>query len=80
MNIYQTAKYIAIENNEWRKHPNIKRNGQEIALVEGLEGEWIPKEDRNKKPGKEKNEVIKFNACVIRIEKNNNKKIVEELI
>ena len=80
MNIYQTAKDIAIENNQWRKHPNIKRNGQEIALVEGLEGEWIQKEDRNKKPGKEKNEVIKFNACVIRIEKNNNKKIVEELI
>lgn len=79
MNIYQTAKNEAIEKDIWKKHPNEKRKGQEIALVTDLEGEWIPEKDKTKKPGKEKNPEIKFNACVIRIEKDQNKNLVKEL-
>lgn len=41
MNIYQTAKKEAIENNKWTKHPNINREGQEVTLVTDMEGEWI---------------------------------------
>ena len=80
MNIYQTAKKEAIEKDIWVKHPNPNREEQEIALVKDLEGEWIVEEDKNKKPGREKNEAIKFNACVIRIEKKHNKEIVKELV
>lgn len=80
MNIYQTAKKEAIEKNIWVKHPNPNREEQEIALVKDLEGEWIVEEDKNKKPGREKNEAIKFNACVIRIEKKHNKEIAKELV
>ena len=67
MNIYQTAKKEAIEKDIWVKHPNPNREEQEIALVKDLEGEWIVEEDKKKKLGREKNEAIKFNACVIRI-------------
>jgi hypothetical protein len=79
MNIYQIAKEEAIKQNIWKEHPNSKRKGQEIALVTDLEGEWILEKDKNKKPGKEKNKEVNFNACVIRIEKTINKNIVDEL-
>ena len=80
MNIYKVAKEEAIKQGIWKKHPNPKRKGQEIALVKDLEGEWVLEEDRNKKPGREKNKEIKFNASVIRIEKTKNINIVDELI
>lgn len=81
MMIYDVAVDEAIRQNEWKKHPNSKRKGQEIALVTDLKGLWIYEIDKNKKPGKERNEEINFNACVIRISKKepDNKKIAEVL-
>ena len=69
MIIYNVAVNEAIKQNNWKKHPNPKRKVQEISLVRELKGLWIPKSDKNKKSGKENNEEINFNACVIRISK-----------
>ena len=35
MEISIEAKRIAIENNNWIKHPNPKRRGKDITLVSG---------------------------------------------
>lgn len=80
MNIYQIAKEEAIKAGQWREHPNIERTGQEIALVKNLKGEWIETKEKYKKPENIKDEEIDFNACVIRISKKNNEKIVKKLV
>ena len=49
MAIYTQAVEDAKKQNNWKKHPNSKREGQEIALVKDLKGIWIPEEDRYKK-------------------------------
>ena len=45
----KTEKEEAIKQGIWKKHPNPRRKGQEIALVKDLEGEWVLEEDRNKR-------------------------------
>lgn len=82
MNIYNRAIEVAKEKALWKTHPNPKRKGEEIAQVTDLKGEWIAESDKTKKPGKEKNEEIDFNACVIRIDKENqkNNKIIKSAI
>ena len=52
MEISIEAKRIAIENNNWIKHPNPKRRGQDITLVSGLERCWLSEKDRLKKTEK----------------------------
>lgn len=79
MEIYAKAVEEAKKQNKWKRHPNSKREGQEIAQVKDLKGLWIPKKDKIKKPGRETNEEINFNACVIRLLKSKNKKIAESL-
>ena len=80
MIIYQRAKEKAIEEKKWKKHPNKRRKGQEIALVNDLKGEWIIESDKTKKPSKEKNKEIDFNACVVRIAKKGNEKLINSLV
>ena len=79
MEISIEAKRIAIENNNWIKHPNPKRRGQDITLVSGLERCWLSEKDRLKKT--EKLELdYKINTCVIRFDKKKNKDIIEDEI
>ena len=81
MEIYQEAVNNAKLNNQWIKHPNSKRKGQEITIVSGLERTWLTDNEKNKKP---KNIKLgyKINACVIRLDKEKNKNILtdEEII
>lgn len=81
MEIYNAAKEEAISKNKWQKHPNSKRKGQEIVLVESLELFWLSDKDKTKKIDKVKLDY-KINACVIRFDKKLNKKILtdEEII
>ena len=81
MEIYKAAKEEAISKNEWKKHPNSKRKGQDIVLVENLELFWLTDNDKTKKIDKVKLEY-KINACVIRFDKKLNKKVLtdEEII
>ncbi len=81
MEIYLAAINAAKEKNEWNKHPNKKRKGQEITLIKDLEMFWLTKNDKNKKPGKLKIDY-KINATVIKFEKELNKEILndEEII
>lgn len=81
MEIYKVAKEEAISKNEWKKHPNSKRKGQDIVLVENLELFWLTDNDKTKKIDKVKLEY-KINACVIRFDKKLNKKVLtdEEII
>lgn len=77
MEIYQAAVSAAKTNNKWMKHPNSKRKGQDITLIEGMEMFWLSENDKNKKL-----ENIKLNyslnCCVIRIEKDKNKDILTD--
>lgn len=75
MDIYKESVKIAKEtsNDLWEKHPNSKREGQDILLVKDLKGTWISEKDRNKKPEKIMDNAIEFSACVVRIEKKNKK-------
>lgn len=81
MEIYQVAINAAKTNNEWIKHPNNKRKGQDITLIENMEMFWLSENDKNKKP-----ENIKLNyslnCCVIRFEKDKNKEVLtdEEIV
>lgn len=81
MEIYKAAKEEAISKNEWKKHPNSKRKGQDIVLVENLELFWLTDNDKIKKIDKVKLDY-KINACVIRFDKKLNKKVLtdEEII
>ncbi len=81
MEIYLAAVNMAKEKDEWNKHPNTKRKGQEITLIKDLEMFWLSKNDKSKKPEKLKLDY-KINATVIRFEKELNKKILsdEEII
>ena len=64
----------------WEKHPNSKRKGQEIILIDNLKGLWISENDRNKKPEKILKNAIDLSACVIKIEKDKNKELIEASI
>ena len=81
MEIYINAVEAAKQNNNWIKHPNSKRKGQEITLVKDLEYAWLSDKDKFKKPTKLKLDY-KINCCVIRLEKDKNKDILsdEEII
>lgn len=79
MEIYQEAIANAknLKNNEWQKHPNNKRKGQDICLIENLKGTWLEDMEKQKKPEKMMETALDFSACVVRIEKEKNKDIVE---
>lgn len=81
MEIYQAAVSSAKTNNDWTKHPNNKRKGQDITLVEGLEMFWLDERDKAKKPENLRLEYS-LNCCVIRFEKDKNKDVLtdEEII
>lgn len=55
MDIYKECVKIAKEtpNDKWEKHPNSKRKGQDILLVNNLKGIWITENDRKKKARKD---------------------------
>ena len=50
MEIYIEAVNDAKESNNWITHPNSKRKGQEILLVNSLERAWLTEQEKNKKP------------------------------
>ncbi len=77
MDIFKECVKLAKESNVWEKHPNSKRKGQEIVLIKGLKGLWISEKDRIKKPAKMLENAIDFSACVIRIEKDKNKDMID---
>lgn len=77
MEIYKEAINQAIQKNNWKKHPNSKRIGQDITLIEGLEMLWLSKNDRLKKPSK-LDLNYKINCCTIRIDKEKNKDILTD--
>lgn len=81
MEIYVNAVDAAKQNNNWIKHPNTKRKGQDITLVTGLEYAWMSEKDKLKKPSKLELDY-KINCCVIRFEKGKNKEVLsdEEII
>lgn len=81
MEIYEAAIKEAKETNNWVKHPNSKRKGQDIMLINDLETFWLSNTDKEKKPSK-LNFNYKINACVIRFEKEKNKDVLtdEEII
>ncbi len=77
MEIYKEAVDMAIQSNEWQKHPNLKRKGQVITLVTELQMCWLPESEKNKKP---QNIEIDYhiNCCVIRFEIDKNKDILTD--
>lgn len=81
MEIYDAAVKSAKDKNNWIKHPNLRRKGQDITLITDLESFWLSADDKNKKPSKLKLDY-KINACVIRLEKEQNKDILtdEEIV
>ena len=81
MEIYINAVEAVKQINNWTKHPNSKRKGQEIALVTDLERAWLSDNDKSKKPENLKIDY-KINCCVIRFDKEKNKEILtdEEMI
>ena len=62
---------------DWQEHPNSKRKGQSIALIKDLKGTWLDEKEKTKKPGKALETALDFSACIVRIEKDTNKDIVE---
>lgn len=77
MEIYQAAVSTAKLNNNWIKHPNSKRKGQNITLVKDMETFWLETKDKDKKPKNLKLEYS-LNCCVIRFEKEENKSILTD--
>lgn len=77
MEIYEAATNAAKTNNEWIRHPNNKRKGQDITLIENMEMFWLSDNDKKKKL-----ENIKLNyslnCCVIRFEKDKNKDVLTD--
>ena len=49
MEIYIEAVEQARSTNNWIKHPNNKRKGQDTTLVTDLESTWLLESDKNKK-------------------------------
>lgn len=77
MEIYEEAIDQAKQQNNWIKHPNSKRKGQDITLVTDLERSWLSEKDKLKKP--EKLDLnYKINCCVIRFEKETNKDVLTD--
>lgn len=56
MNIYETAVSIAKEQKKWQRHPNKKRETQQIAFVSDLGAYWESDDPKNDVP---------LNACVV---------------
>lgn len=81
MEIYINAIEAAKQNNNWIKHPNTKRKGQDITLISDMESAWLSTSDKSKKPENLKLDY-KINCCIIRFEKNKNKDVLtdEEII
>lgn len=79
MDIFLEAVRIAKQSNEneWKEHPNSKREGQKILLVKDLKGTWLDEKEKDKKPSKYMETALDFSACVIRIEKEKNKDIIK---
>lgn len=77
MEIYKEAVEQAKQKNSWKKHPNEKRKGQDIVLVEDLEMAWLSKNDKLKKPSNLELDY-KINCCVIRFDKEKNKDILTD--
>ena len=78
MDIYKVAVETAIDKNEWTKHPNEKRKGQNIAIVPNMEEYWIPEDEKVKKPENARKMGYGINCCVIRFDVNKNKEILED--
>lgn len=81
MEIYIEAVEQAKSAKNWVKHPNKKRKGQDITLVNDLQRAWLSETDKNKKIEK-LNLDYKINCCVIRFDKEKNKSVLsdEEII
>lgn len=77
MDIYTAAVEEAKSKNNWVKHPNRKRKGQDITLVKDLELCWLDDRDKNKKPKNIKLNY-KINAAVIRFEIDKNKAVLSD--
>lgn len=77
MEIYKAAVTAAVLSNEWIKHPNSKRIGQDIALVMNMEMFWLTDSDKNRKPENLKLDYS-LNCCVIRFEKDKNKELLSD--
>lgn len=77
MDIYKEAIQQAKQKNNWKKHPNLKRKGQDITLVTDLEMAWLSENDKSKKPSKLKLDY-KINCCVIRFDKEKNKEVLTD--
>jgi hypothetical protein len=66
MNAYKESIKIAEESNNWTKHPNSKRKGQEITMVQSIGCFWIEDEKTD----------VELNACVIKDTKKNNYHVI----
>lgn len=66
-----------LKNEDWQKHPNSKRKGQEISLIKNLKGTWLDDVEKQKKPQKMMETALDFSAVVVRIEKSKNKNVVD---
>ncbi|MGN0993225.1 MAG: transposase [Bacilli bacterium] len=77
MDIYEEAIQQAKQKNNWQKHPNSKRKGQDIMLVTDLEMAWLSESDKSKKPSKLELDY-KINCCVIRFDKEENKDVLTD--
>lgn len=66
-----------LKESDWQAHPNNKRKGQSIALIKDLKGTWLEAKEKTKKPEKALGTALDFSACVVRIEKDKNKDIVD---
>lgn len=77
MEIHTAAVTEAVSKNEWKKHPNTKRKGQDITLVSNLEMFWLDEKDKEKKP---ENIHLEYSmhAAVIRFEKKLNQSILTD--
>ena len=77
MEIYKEAVGQAKQKENWQKHPNSKRKGQDITLVENLEMAWLSESDKLKKPSKLQLNY-KINCCVIKFDKEKNKDVLTD--
>ena len=80
MDIFRECIKLALESeDDWTRHPNQKRKGQDIKTIKNLKGLWISEKDRNKKPENMMDNAIDFSGCVIRIDKtvSQNKDVIK---
>ena len=77
MEIHTAAVTEVVSKNEWKKHPNPKRKGQDITLVSNLEMFWLDEKDKEKKP---ENIHLEYSmhAAVIRFKKKLNRSILTD--